>query len=183
PGGKQQAQSGYTLRAFHTQRTLADGLQRALRHRARTLPPLDGARRSFAVLDLLKGLLQRANRYGATPSGGKLSHLRAAVADHYRQRIALGRRAGEPLHAAGGVAAALGHRDQPQPALPSADARQGRALPSQPQSRGSFRPSLCGYRALPTRLRRLARDLQPSPAPSGTWNGGTGETIQCQPKD
>src|SRR5437667_42618 len=62
---------------------------------------------------------------------------------------------------------ALRHRPGPRPALSPSDARQERAVQPNPQGRADCRSKLCRARRRPSRLRSVARFLQPSPAPSG----------------
>ena len=66
----------------------------------------------------------------------------------------------QPWTGFGRLAAAPGDCREPWPALPPADARQGRALSSHAQGRGDRLRRLAGSRPLPERLRGLAPRLQ-----------------------
>ena len=80
-----------------------------------------------------------------------------------------GQRPGASLHPAHRLAAPLGHRRQPQPALPSADAGQGRALPRHPAARPWGAAAAARPGRLADRLRCLAARVQPCPAPTRAW--------------
>ena len=94
----------------------------------------------FALCPRPSGMSQSAPRDRARASGDGRPALRAARLAAGGQWQPLGQLLGPSLHAADGLSAAVGQRRVSEPALPSPDARQGRALPRHPGVRPRRQP-------------------------------------------
>ena len=171
----------HPLRARAAERVVADGLQGPCGPARRPAASADRARRSLALRRGACGLRQRADRDGQTAAHHRLPPLRPAREADHRQWLALGRRTGQPVHPARGLADRARHQDQPFAALSSADHGQGRALPPQPQSRGAVRSALRRSRRCRTRLRALAQRLQHATAARGARACRAGQPLSAEP--
>ena len=111
----------HQVRTLAAERVVADGLQGPRGLARWPAASADCARRSLALRCGACGLRQRADRDGQTAAHRCLPPLRLAREADHRQWLALGRRTGQPVHPARGLADRARHQDQPFAALSSAD--------------------------------------------------------------
>ena len=107
--------------------------------RLHPLTVLDDHSRFAVVLGRLR---RRADGDGQAAPDRGLPPLRLARDADHRQRLALGRRAGQPFTPLGVWLLEQDIADRPFASLPSPDHGQGRALPPQPQGRGPVRAAV-----------------------------------------
>src|SRR5271157_1036720 len=100
------------------------------------MPPVDGARRPFALRLVPSGLPGREGNYGAPAFDSGLSPLWDAREDLGGQWVALGVGWGASLYAPDGLADAAGDPGMAQSGVSSPDPGQGRAVSSDAVGRG-----------------------------------------------
>ena len=143
------------------QRPLADGRQGPLPHRSRPGHPLtvlDDHSRFSILLQACADERTETVKAGLTATFRR----RLATADALDNFAPWGNDA-EPADAADGLGWAR-HRGEPRTPLPSADARQGRAVPPDAEGGGAARPVVCGRRRVPgsfDRWRRVYNTARP----------------------
>ena len=161
------------------ERALADGLQGPCALAAGRLHPLtvlDDHSRFALVLAACADERTETSRSSSSP----LSAAMACPSDDHRQRLALGRRPGQPVHPARRLADRAGHPHRPFPALSSPDNGQGRALPPQPQGRGAGRSAVCRSRRRCPGPRTLAQCLQHRAAARGARPRRAGQPLPAK---